>query len=111
MLMKLLLDQNLSYKIINKIKNIFPGSTQVRLVELDKADDLLIRNYARENQYTIVTKDSDFHEFSLVHGAPPKIIWLKCGNQPKEFIIDLLLTNASTIKSFLVDAETVCLEL
>ena len=59
---------------------------------MDQADDLAIWNYAKEQGFVIVTKDSDFHELSLVFGNPPKVIWLKCGNKPKWYVLGLLLT-------------------
>jgi len=49
---------------------------QVKFVDLDQADDLTVWNYAKDNGFTIVTKDSDFHELSLVYGNPPKILCL-----------------------------------
>ncbi len=57
------------------------------------------------------TKDSDFHELSLLYGTPPKVIWLKCGNQPKSHILNLLLENQAAIETFINDDGTVCLEL
>ncbi len=50
---------------------------------LDKADDLTVWRYAKDNGFGSVTKDLDFHEFSLVYGNPPKVIWLKRGKKPK----------------------------
>lgn len=109
--MKLLLDQNLSFRLLEKLEPIYPGSTQVRIVGLDKADDITIWNYAREQGFVIVTNDSDFHEFSLVYGNPPKIIWLKCGNKPKWYVLGLLLNNQEQIENFFEDAESSCLEI
>ncbi|MGB3633176.1 MAG: DUF5615 family PIN-like protein, partial [Rubrobacteraceae bacterium] len=42
--------------------------------------DTVVWNYAAENGYTIVSKDADFHQRSLVLGAPPKVIWIRLGN-------------------------------
>jgi predicted nuclease of predicted toxin-antitoxin system len=89
--LKLLLDQNLSYRLLRELEAHYPGSTQVRVVGLEHAEDLVIWRYAKEYGYTIVTKDSDFHEFSLLYGSLPKIIWLKCGNKPKWYILRLLI--------------------
>jgi predicted nuclease of predicted toxin-antitoxin system len=43
---KLLLDQNISFRTIKKIEAIFPLSSQVRLLGLENAADLEIWNYA-----------------------------------------------------------------
>ncbi len=78
---------------------------------METADDLSIWKYARQNGFVIVTKDSDFHELSLLYGIPPKVIWLKCGNRPKSYILNLLLDNQAAIEAFINDDRTVCLEL
>jgi len=78
--MKLLFDQNLSFKLPQRLKEIFTNSAQVRVLGLDKADDRIIWNYARNSGYVIVTLDSDFANMSALYGFPPKVIWLHCGN-------------------------------
>ncbi len=108
--MKLLLDQNLSYRLLEKLKPVYPGSTQVRTVGLDQSDDLAIWQYAKEQDFVIVTKDSDFHELGLLYGNLPKVIWFKCGNKPKWYVLGLLLNNQDEIKAFYEDADCNCLE-
>jgi len=78
---KLLLDENLSRRIIPFIQDRFPGSTQVSQVGMEQADDKVIRQYAIDNNFVITTKDADFYEMNMLYGQPPKIIWLKMGNQ------------------------------
>ena len=91
--MKLLLDQNLSFRLLEKLEATYPGSTQVHLIGMDQADDLAIWNYTKKHGFVIVTKDSDFHELGLLYGDPQKVIWLKCGNKPKWYVLGLLLNN------------------
>ena len=69
--------------MLGDLESFYPGSTQVNQVGLEQADDFTIWRFAKDNGFTIVTKDSDFHEISLVQGSPPKILWLKCGNKSK----------------------------
>ncbi len=109
--MKLLLDQNISRKALPHIVQKFPGSVQVYMLGLHEASDEDIWNYAKQNGYTIVTKDSDFHELSVLKGVPPKIIWLRCGNQTTQFVGQLLLHKSEAIKNFLVDECSSCLEI
>jgi len=109
--LKLLLDQNLSFRLLEKLEPVYPESTQVKFVDLDTAGDLNIWQFAKENSFTIVTKDSDFHEFSLLYGHPPKVIWLKCGNKPKWYILGLLINNQDKIKAFLTNEESSYLEI
>ena len=73
--MKLLFDQNLSYKLVKSLENIFPDSSHVRNLDLEEADDLRVWKFAKEENYIIVSKDSDFLQFSFLYGPPPKAIW------------------------------------
>jgi len=109
--LKLLLDQNLSFRLLEKLEDAYPDSTQVKLVDLDRSDDFTIWNYAKNHDFVIVTKDSDFHEFSLMYSSPPKIIWLKCGNKPKWYVLGLLLNNQDKINAFFEDEDSSCLEI
>ena len=45
--MKLLFDQNLSFRICQRIADIFPDSSQVRLIGLAEANDRVLWDYAR----------------------------------------------------------------
>jgi len=78
--MRLLLDQNLSHRLLNALDDLFPESLHVRLLGLAEADDLAIWNYAKDRDLIIVTQDSDYSDWNKLRGAPPKIIWLRCGN-------------------------------
>lgn len=88
--MKLLLDQNLSRKLVPKLEKIFPDSSHVYIVGLQMASDEEIWLYAKKRNYIIVTQDSDFYERSLLFGYPPKIIWIRTGNTSTENIAYLL---------------------
>lgn len=85
--------------MLEALEPIYPGSTQVKFVNLDQRDDLTVWRFAKDNDFTIVTKDSDFHEFSVVFGSPPKVIWLKCGNRTKSYVRGLLLDNQEEVKA------------
>lgn len=86
--MKLLLDQNISFRIANKIQDIFPGSGQVSELGLENSKDSQIWKFARENGYAIVTFDSDFYDLGLLQGASPKVIWLRLGNTRVTFNVN-----------------------
>ncbi len=98
---KLLFDQNLSYRIIKQIETLFPNSTHVRLIKLDNAEDFMIWQFAKEHNYHIITKDSDFNDISNLHGYPPKIIQLNLGNTSTQTIIKLLQEKNEIIVEFL----------
>ncbi len=101
--MKLLLDENLSDRIIPRIEDLYPGSTHVKTVKLKETDDGLIWTFARQQGYTIVSKDSDFHHRSIVLKHPPKFIYLRVGNCPTSFITFMLRENYDLIYEFIND--------
>src|SRR5580658_7580854 len=98
--MKLLFDENLSFKLCARLSDLFPGSRQVQLVGLAEADDAAIWRYAGANGFSLVSLDADFAERAVLTGPPPKVIWLRCGNQPTEIIEQLLRARAEAIAAF-----------
>lgn len=109
--MKLLLDENLSRRIVPFIQEGYPGSTQVALIGMEQADDKIIRQYAIDNDFVMTTKDADFYEMNLVFGQPPKVIWLKMGNQSKAATIKTLLDNQCAIEQVLIQDDKDCIEI
>ena len=71
--MKLLLDENLSRRIIPFLQSAYPESSQVTLLGMETATDDEIWRYAKNNGFVIVTRDSDFHERSLIEGHRRKV--------------------------------------
>jgi predicted nuclease of predicted toxin-antitoxin system len=98
--MKLLLDENLSNKIIRKITDLYPDSTQVKTLALNNTDDAIIWEYAKRNNFAIVSKDSDFYQRSLLYGHPPKFIYLRIGNSPTTKVAQILRDNFDIISQF-----------
>lgn len=68
--MKLLFDQNLSPSLPRLLADIYPNSLHVRDVGLSRAADVRVWKYAEENGFALVSKDSDFQQWSLLYGAP-----------------------------------------
>lgn len=109
--MKLLLDENLSRRMVPLLEKQYPGTTQVALAGLERVDDREIWAYAREHGFVIVTQDSDFHELSILLGIPPKVIWLQAGNQSRQVIVDMLIDMREAIEAALADESVGVLEL
>ncbi len=109
--MKLLLDENLSRRVIPAILDAYPESSQIALLGMDAANDKQVWAYAQQNGYILVTQDSDFHEMSVLYGHPPKVIWLKCGNQPRRRIVEILLSITEEVQAFACNSELSCLEI
>jgi len=78
--MKLLFDENLSFKLRARVQDIFPGSQHVCGLDLEQSHDLDIWNFAKREGYVIVTKDADFNDLSVMRGFPPYVVWLRIGN-------------------------------
>jgi predicted nuclease of predicted toxin-antitoxin system len=97
---KLLLDENLSDRIVYRIIDLYPDSEHVKTLALTNTDDGVIWEYAKANNFVIVSKDSDFHQRSLLYGHPPKFIYLRIGNSPTFKIVQLLRDNFNTIIQF-----------
>ena len=71
--MRLIFDENLSYKLPRLLDDIYPGSTHVRDVGLQGASDVVIWNLARGYDYIVTTKDRDYLDLSERFGSPPKV--------------------------------------
>ena len=78
--MKLLLDQNLSHRLVESLGDLYPDAIHVRSVGLPHAMDEDVWAYARKHGYTIVTKDGDFSGRAFLFGPLPKVIWIELGN-------------------------------
>lgn len=112
--MKLLFDQNISFRAIKHLKTLFPEGLQVRELGLENATDIQIWNYAKTEHYAIVTFDGDFYDLVTLYGHPPKLIWLRIGNTSTQDLVRNINTHFDLIKAFLTDSaykEVACLEI
>ena len=110
--MKLLVDNNLSFKLLQTLRILFPGSQHVSDALDARSNDILVWNHAKSNGFIILTKDNDFNERSQLEGCPPKIIHLICGNKTTLHILDLIVTRREDILSFgELDAENCLLKI
>ncbi len=108
--MRLLLDQNLSHRLLGELDDQFPGSLHVRFLGLAESNDLDIWNYAIAHELTIVTQDSDYSDWNKLRGAPPKIVWIRCGNASVIEIGRKLREAASRILTLESDPEVEIVE-
>lgn len=109
--MKLLLDQNISFRLVKKIEGIFPESEQVRRIGLENKNDRIVWEFAKRENFTIVTFDSDFYDLSLLLGRPPQLIWIKTSDQTTKNLERLLYDRATDIQDFITSNELNCLEI
>jgi len=108
--MKLLLDENLSRRLVPFLQHDYPGSTQVVLLALEAASDSVVWHCAKDHDFVILTRDADFQELSLVWGQPPKVIWLKTKNQTRAATLKILLENRLMIEEALWKRGQACVE-
>jgi predicted nuclease of predicted toxin-antitoxin system len=103
--MKLLFDQNLSYRLVPALESLYPGSVHIRNVGLAMADDETVWNYAKQQGIVIVSKDMDFYHRSILFGHPPKVVWVRLGNCTTAQIEVLLRTRQANLLTFDQDAN------
>jgi predicted nuclease of predicted toxin-antitoxin system len=109
--MRLLLDQNISHKVIQYLPDQFKGSTSVKKERLINLPDKEIWEFAKENDFIIVTQDSDFNNLNSLYGFPPKVIWIRTGNLKTMEIVNILIDYTEDIEGFLTNENYGCLEI
>lgn len=109
--MKLLVDQNLSPRVAYSLRKEFPDSRHVRDFDMQCAADTDIWEFAKQREFIVASKDSDFHHRSFVFGQPPKIAWVRLGNCTTDAVIECLLRNVSNLELFESDGEAAFLSI
>lgn len=109
--MKLLFDENLSFRLVRALADIYPESAHVRDVGLLGAEDPAIWAYAAEQGFLLTSKDTDFYDRSVYFGAPPKVLWLRIGNSTVAETADLLRHQYILIRRFYDDPSATFLPL
>lgn len=104
--MKLLFDQNLSPKLATRLADLYPGSEHVWNLGLEEATDSEIWEKAKDDGFTVVTKDSDFHELVMSRGFPPKAVWLRRGNCSTNDIETILRQDLKAVRALAEDGTT-----
>jgi predicted nuclease of predicted toxin-antitoxin system len=96
--MKLLLDENLSRRLLPLLAGSYPESTHVALQGPERASDRAIWEFAKAGDYVLVTKDDDFTALSILQGRPPFLIELSVGNCGNERLATLLSLYQASIE-------------
>ena len=94
--MKLLFDHHLSPSLVDRLADLFPSSEHVWNVRLHNVPDEIVWQYAREHDFTVVSKDAD-SEISMELGYPPKLIWLKIDNWSTDQVEELIRSRYALI--------------
>lgn len=107
--MRLLLDQNISYRVVKQLKSLLSETIGVREAGLYNADDYQIRDYGLRNEYTVVTFDKDIPAIESVRGFPPKITWLRTGNLTNSAVTALFMNRLDEFANFIANNHKGCL--
>jgi predicted nuclease of predicted toxin-antitoxin system len=103
--MKLLFDENLSFRLVTALADTYPHSAHVRDLGLLGAPDEVIWRHAAEHGFLLTSKDADFYQRSVIYGSPPKVLWLRIGNASTAAIAKLIRERYLLIRRFYDDAE------
>jgi predicted nuclease of predicted toxin-antitoxin system len=108
---KLLLDENLSKRLVPFLQADYPDTSQVVLLGLEQASDREIWQYAKQHDYVIVTKDSDYQDLNELYGSPPQVILLMLGNSDKARLLKVLIDRKEDIQQLLSSPDIGCIEI
>ena len=97
--MKLLLDENLSRRLVPVLQQAYPQTSHVVLLGLERAGDREIWHHARACDFVIVTKDEDFVGLLGVLGFPPRLIRILSGNASNDRVAKALLDARERIEA------------
>jgi predicted nuclease of predicted toxin-antitoxin system len=109
--MRLLFDQNISHRILALIPEHYKECSTIKKEGLTNASDKEIWLFARANDFTIVTQDSDFNDLTSLMGFPPKIIWIRAGNLRTHALADILFHYRDEILNFINHHNYGCFEI
>ena len=89
--MKLLLDMNLSPKLVDLLGSKGIISIHWTMIGSPDASDAEIISFAMDNDYVVVTHDLDFSAIlSVTHGKKPSVIQIREQGHKKELIAELI---------------------
>lgn len=86
--------------MVKEVNHRFPGSAHVLALGLAEASDNKVWNYAKEYEFCIVTKDTDFDHLSFLYGPPPQCLRLNIGNLSIDEIAEILRKSFQNIIDF-----------
>jgi predicted nuclease of predicted toxin-antitoxin system len=110
--MHILLDANISWRLVDKLKPYFDKVEHVESIELNQpAKDLDIWEYAKQHTATIITNDDDFSILSVSRGYPPKVVLLKTGNQSNKYLFEIIVKHVDDIEKLFISDDIGLIEI
>jgi predicted nuclease of predicted toxin-antitoxin system len=103
--MKLLFDENLSRRLVQATRDLFPDSVHVSQVGLTSGiSDCQIWDYAKQHGFAI-TADTDFVAMANSYGLPPKVVLLANCDYPTSTAAHIIRANAIRLSQFERDSH------
>lgn len=100
---RFLIDENLPFVLGQRL-----GVDYVHATEVDsQASDSILWDYAKKHDLFVLTRDTDFFDRLLLHGPPPKVVWVRLGNLRKQDLMRTLEARWSTIQKRLESADLI----
>lgn len=103
---KLLLDENLSRRMVPALQLRFPGSSQVSLLGLERSTDSQLCQFAADHGFVICSKDQDFRDLVAARGYSPRLVVLALGNVSNDRMLSALLAAADRLDAAFADPTT-----
>ena len=102
--MKFLCDVHIPYKLVKYLeKKGFESIHINKILNGSKTKDEDICNYADENDFIIITKDSDFRDRFFLKNSPNKIIKINLGNISNKELIEIFERYLKFFKNHLIE--------
>ncbi len=108
--MRLLLDENISHRIVASLAQTFPGSRHVSEVGLAGASDDVIYDWAVTNGFALVTKDDDFVALAAARHFAAPLVLVRLGNVTNQAVLKSLVELSDRITA-LINGETRIVEI
>jgi predicted nuclease of predicted toxin-antitoxin system len=105
--LKLLVDDNISWRLVKALDEFFPGSKHIRTIPelVPPAKDQEIWDYALRNHFIILTNDDDFYKLAITRKNAPKVIVLRKGNSSTANLLKLLIQKIPEVERFAENME------
>lgn len=104
----IILDAHISPSLATWIRERFGVECySLKYLELREASDEVIFEEGRKRNAIIITKDTDFLNLQSRLGAPPKVIWLTCGNTSKDRLKGIFTQHLANALTLLEEADLV----
>ena len=105
--MKFLVDAQLPPSLAQWLRGTGADAAHVEQSDLRDASDNIIRDYAVQNGYVLVTKDRDFVPVNRSRQSGLQVVWIRTGNVSNRVLLDRLAAGWPRILAHLEAGATI----